>query len=51
MDLARVTMDVETLDEPIEAFRIVLFPRGPTEGTLALEWATTRASVPFEVLP
>lgn len=50
MDLARVEMDVEELEAPIEHMRIVLFPRGPTEGTLAVEWATTRASVQFEVL-
>lgn len=50
MDLARVEMDVEALETPIERFRIVLFPRGPSEGTLAIEWATTRASAPFEVL-
>lgn len=50
MDLARVEMDVEDLEEPVESFRIVLYPRGPDEGTLLLEWAGTRASVPFEVL-
>lgn len=50
MDLARVDMEVEELEEPVESFRIVLYPRGPDEGTLLLEWASMRASVPFEVL-
>ncbi len=50
MDLARVEMEVEELEEPVESFRIVLYPRGPDEGTLLLEWANTRTSVPFEVL-
>ena len=50
MDLARVEMEVEALEEPVESFRIVLYPRGPDEGTLLLEWAGTRASVPFEVI-
>jgi hypothetical protein len=50
MDLARVEMEVEELEEPVESFRIVLYPRGPDEGTLLLEWASTRASVPFKVL-
>lgn len=50
MDLARVEMDAEALEVPVESFRIVLYPRGPDEGTVLLEWAGTRASVPFEVL-
>ena len=50
MDLARVEMEVEELETPVERFRIVLEPGGSDGGTLAMEWATTRASVPFELL-
>ncbi len=51
MDLARVTMDVDELPESVERFRISLEAAEPPDGELVLEWATTRATVPIEVLP
>jgi hypothetical protein len=51
MDLARVTMDVDKLSESVERFRIALEAGDTRDGELVMEWATTRASVPIEVLP
>lgn len=51
MDLARVTMDVDALPQSVERFRIALEADGSTDGELVMEWATTRATVPLEVLP
>jgi hypothetical protein len=48
-DLARIPMQVSALRAPVEQFTIDL-ERGRTgAGTLALEWETTRATVPFRV--
>jgi hypothetical protein len=45
-DLARLDLTVERLPRPVERFTISLVPQG-TGGVLALEWETTRASIPF----
>lgn len=51
MDLARVTMSVDELPETVERFRIAIEALETTDGELVMEWATTRATVPIEVLP
>ena len=51
MDLARVEMKIEELDEPSEGFRITLEASGPDEGRLVMEWEKTRVSVPIKMLP
>ena len=51
MDLARVEMKIEELDEPSERFRITLEASGPEEGRLVMEWEKTRVSVPIKMLP
>ncbi|MDX1394939.1 MAG: DUF2911 domain-containing protein [Gemmatimonadota bacterium] len=47
-DVGRTVMTKETLDEPVERFTISI-EEGPTGGTLALAWDTTRYSVPLRV--
>lgn len=46
-DLVRIPMRVETLRRPVEQFTIRLERGAGGGGTLALEWDTTRATVPF----
>lgn len=48
-DLARIPMQVSPLRNPVEQFTIALEHRRAGAGTLALEWETTRATVPFRV--
>lgn len=48
-DLARIPMRVTTLREPVEQFTIALEQGRTGQGSLALEWETTRAWVPFRV--
>jgi hypothetical protein len=43
-------MNVKTLPEPVETFRIDLRNDGGNKGTLALVWERTEASIPFTVL-
>ena len=50
MDLARVEMKIEELDEPSERFRITLEASGSDEGRLVMEWEKTRVSVPIKML-
>jgi len=45
-DLARLELTVARLPRPVEQFTISVEPQG-TGGVLALEWETTRASIPF----
>ena len=45
-DAARVPLSVSSLNSPMEAFRIAVEPQG-NGGVIALEWGTTRLSVPF----
>jgi hypothetical protein len=48
-DLGRTKMNVKRLPAPVETFRIELRSNGTNEGTLALLWETTEASIPFTV--
>jgi hypothetical protein len=48
-DLARIPMQVSPLRAPVEQFTINLERSRAGAGTLALEWETTRAVVPFRV--
>jgi hypothetical protein len=45
-DLVRVDLKVEPLPQPVDRFTIVVEPQG-RGGVLALQWETTRASIPF----
>jgi hypothetical protein len=44
-------MNLKTLASPVETFRIELSANGANQGTLALIWENTAASIPFTVLP
>lgn len=46
-DLGRTKMNVKTLSSPVETFKIQLTAAGANRGTLALEWESTEASIPF----
>lgn len=48
-DFGRTKMNVKTLSQPVETFRIELRPNGGNQGTLALLWEKTEASIPFTV--
>ncbi|SRR6266849_6265458 len=48
-DFGRTKMNLKTLPSPVETFRIELRPDGGNQGTLALLWETTEASIPFTV--
>jgi hypothetical protein len=50
-DFGRTKMNLKTLPAPVETFKINLKDDGGTQGTLALDWETTEASIPFTVLP
>ena len=50
-DFGRTKMHLKTLSAPVETFRIELRPDGGNKGTLALDWETTEASIPFTVSP
>ncbi len=50
-DFGRTKMDLKTLSAPVETFRIELRSGGGNKGTLALDWETTEASIPFVVSP
>jgi hypothetical protein len=49
-DLFRIPMKVSALPQAVERFTIS-FEEAPGGGVLALEWDSTRASVPFSVVP
>jgi hypothetical protein len=49
LDFGRTKMSLKTLDNPVETFKIDLRSDGGNKGTLALEWETTEASIPFTV--
>jgi Protein of unknown function (DUF2911) len=49
-DFGRTKMNLKTLAEPVETFKIELRPDGGNKGTLALLWETTEASIPFTVV-
>ena len=44
-------MNLKTLSAPVETFKIDLRSDGGNKGTLALDWETTEASIPFTVTP
>ena len=50
-DLGRTKMDLKTLAAAVETFKIELRSNGGNQGTLALLWETTEASIPFTVSP
>ncbi len=49
-DFGRTKMNLKTLASPVEKFKIDLRSEGGNKGTLALDWETTEASIPFTVL-
>jgi hypothetical protein len=51
LDFGRTKMNLQTLGEPVETFKIELRPDGANKGTLALLWETTEVSIPFAVSP
>jgi hypothetical protein len=48
-DFGRTMMNLKTLSAPVETFKIDLRSDGGNQGTLALGWETTEASIPFTV--
>ena len=49
-DFGRTRMNLKTLSDPVETFKIDLRSEGGNKGTLALDWETTEASIPLTVL-
>ena len=49
-DFGRTKMNLKTLSSPVETFRIELRPGTGNQGTLALLWEKTEASIPFTVV-
>jgi len=49
-DFGRTKMDLKTLTDPVDTFRIEVRPNEGNQGTLALLWEKTEASIPFTVL-
>jgi hypothetical protein len=49
-DIGRTRMNLKTLSEPVEQFRIELRPDGGNKGTLALMWERTEASIGFALV-
>jgi hypothetical protein len=50
-DFGRTKMNLKMLPAPVETFKINLRDDGGKQGTLALDWETTEASIPFTVSP
>ena len=50
-DFGRTKMNLKTLADPVEKFKIDLRSDSGNKGTLALVWETTEASIPFTVAP
>ena len=50
-DFGRTKMNLKALSSPVETFKIDLRSDGGNKGTLALDWETTEASIPFTVSP
>jgi len=50
MDFGRTKMNLKTLTEPVETFRVELRDAGGSKGVLALMWENTEASIPFTVV-
>ena len=49
-DFGRTKMNLKTLANPVETFKIELRNDGGNQGTLALDWETTEASIPFTIV-
>jgi len=49
-DFGRTKMTIKKLPAPVETFRIELRPGSGNDGTLALLWETTEASIPITIL-
>ena len=49
-DFGRTKMNLKTLSDPVETFKIELRSDGGNQGTLALDWENTEAYIPFIVL-
>ena len=50
-DFGRTKMNLKALASPVETFKIELRSEGGNQGTLALDWEKTEASIPFTALP
>ncbi len=50
-DLGRMKLNLKQLDQPVEQLRFEVRPGSGNEGTLALLWERTEASVPLTILP
>jgi hypothetical protein len=48
-DFGRMKMNLKKLAAPVETFKIELRSDGDNQGTMALLWETTEASIPFTV--
>lgn len=48
-DFGRTKMELKTLPAPVETFKIDVRADGGNNGTLALDWETTEAYIPFTV--
>jgi len=51
LDFGRTKMNLRTLPDPVETFRVDLRADGGNKGILALVWEKTEASIPFTVVP
>ena len=51
LDFGRTRMNLRTLSEPVETFRVDLRADGGNKGTLALLWERTEASIAFTAFP
>jgi hypothetical protein len=49
-DFGRTKMNLKKLGAPVETFKIELRSGGDNQGTMALLWETTEASIPFTVV-
>jgi hypothetical protein len=50
-DLGRLKMNLKTLDAPVEQLTFEIRGAGGNQGTFALLWEKTEASIPLTVLP
>jgi hypothetical protein len=50
-DFGRTPMTVKMLSAPVETFKVDVRSKGGNQGTLALVWENTEASIPFTALP
>ena len=50
-DLGRMKLNLKQLDQPVEQLRFEVRPGSGNQGTLALLWERTEASVPLTIVP